>query len=240
MALKSVNSFTPHTAFEWTGHFFQGRVSHQACMPEGDFSASWWSRLTWNKSLCCLIYWKKSSELFTLIWLVIITWAICGLSRCSHVWLFVTPWTVARWALLSMGFSRPRTLEWVTMPSSRGAPIPGMELASLRSPELGGGCFFCLFFGVFFLPLAPPGKSNGKESTYKAGDAGLIPGSVRSPGEVFLPGKFHGQRKLGGYPGVSELDLTEQLTLELFAHTIKFLLSFWRQPSWSEGYPWDE
>ena len=124
MALKSVNSFTPHTAFEWTGHFFQGRVSHQACMPEGDFSASWWSRLTWNKSLCCLIDWKKSSELFTLIWLVIITWAICGLSLCSHVWLFVTPWTVACQAPLSMGILRARILEWVARPSSRGSSQP--------------------------------------------------------------------------------------------------------------------
>ena len=37
-----------------------------------------------------------------------------------------------------------------------------------------------------------------------AGDAGLIPGPGRSPGEghgnpVFLPGEFHGQRNLVGY-----------------------------------------
>jgi len=120
-------------------------------------------------------------------------------------------------------------------------PSQGWNLHLLDLLNWEVGVFFVCFLGFFFfLTLAPPGKSNGKESTYKAGDAGLIPGSVRSPGEVFLPGKFHGQRKLGGYPGVSELDLTEQLTLELFAHTIKFLLSFWRQPSWSEGYPWDE
>ena len=30
----------------------------------------------------------------------------CVLSRFSHVWLFVTPWTIAHQAALSMGFSR--------------------------------------------------------------------------------------------------------------------------------------
>ena len=38
-------------------------------------------------------------------------------SRFSHVQLLATPWTVAHQAPLSMGFSR--TLEWVSMPSSR-------------------------------------------------------------------------------------------------------------------------
>ena len=51
-----------------------------------------------------------------------------------------------------------------------------------------------------------PGGSDGKESTYNAGYLGLVPGSVRSPGEraslptpVFWPGEFHGQRSLAGY-----------------------------------------
>ena len=29
-----------------------------------------------------------------------------------------------------------------------------------------------------------PGESDGKESAYKAGDGGSIPGSIRSPGEA--------------------------------------------------------
>ena len=45
----------------------------------------------------------------------------CVLSRFSHVRFFVTPWTAAHQASLSMGFSRPRILEWVAMPSSRGS-----------------------------------------------------------------------------------------------------------------------
>ena len=41
----------------------------------------------------------------------------------------VTPWTVARQAPLSMGFSK-QTLEWVVMPSSRDLLAPGVEPAS--------------------------------------------------------------------------------------------------------------
>ena len=50
------------------------------------------------------------------------------------------------------------------------------------------------------------------------GDAGLIPGSGRSPGAgawqptlVFLPGESHGQRGLAGYSpwGHKEVDKTE-------------------------------
>ena len=42
----------------------------------------------------------------------------------SRVQLFVTPWTVARQALLSMGILLAGILEWVTMPSSRGFSQP--------------------------------------------------------------------------------------------------------------------
>ena len=43
------------------------------------------------------------------------------LSHFSRVQLFVTPWTVARQALLSMGILQARTLEWVDTPSSRAS-----------------------------------------------------------------------------------------------------------------------
>ena len=39
----------------------------------------------------------------------------------SRVYLFVTPWTVAHQAPLSMGFSRQGYWIWVSMPSSRGS-----------------------------------------------------------------------------------------------------------------------
>ena len=51
-----------------------------------------------------------------------------------------------------------------------------------------------------------PGGSDCKESACNAGDQGLIPGLGRSPREgngnplqLFLPGEFHGQRRLVGY-----------------------------------------
>ena len=42
----------------------------------------------------------------------------------SHALFFVTPWTVARQAPLSMGILQARILEWVAMPSSRGFSQP--------------------------------------------------------------------------------------------------------------------
>ena len=41
-----------------------------------------------------------------------------------------------------------------------------------------------------------PGGSDGEESGCSAGHVGPIPGSGRSPGEVFLPREFPGQRSL--------------------------------------------
>ena len=62
-----------------------------------------------------------------------------------------------------------------------------------------------------------PGGSDGKESTCNARDVGLIPGLGRSPGgngTPFLPGEFHGQKRLVGYSswGHKESDTTELLT----------------------------
>ena len=42
----------------------------------------------------------------------------------SHIQLFVTLWTLAHQALLSMGILQARILEWAAMPSSRGSSQP--------------------------------------------------------------------------------------------------------------------
>ena len=60
----------------------------------------------------------------------------CRLSCFSHVRFFVTLWTVAHQAPLSMGFSRQEysILEWVAMPFSReNLPDLGIEDASYIS-----------------------------------------------------------------------------------------------------------
>ena len=48
----------------------------------------------------------------------------CLLSHFSHVRLFVTPWTVARQAPLSMGFSRQEYWSGLPCPPSRGSSPP--------------------------------------------------------------------------------------------------------------------
>ena len=51
---------------------------------------------------------------------------------------FMTPWTVAHQALLSMGFSRQEYWSGLPFPSAEDLPNPGIEPAS---PELAGGFF---------------------------------------------------------------------------------------------------
>ena len=55
------------------------------------------------------------------------------LSCFNCVQLFVTPWTAACRAPLSMGILQARILKWVAMPPSRGLPNPELEP---RSPAL--------------------------------------------------------------------------------------------------------
>ena len=64
-----------------------------------------------------------------------------------------------------------------------------------------------------------PGDSDGKEFTSNSGDLDSIPGLRRSPGRGHgNPLQYsclenpHGQRKLVGYKGHKELDMTEQLS----------------------------
>ena len=52
-------------------------------------------------------------------------WILSVLCLVTQSWpIFVTPWTVARQAPLSMGIVWARILEWIAMPSSRGSSQP--------------------------------------------------------------------------------------------------------------------
>ena len=73
----------------------------------------------------------------------------CTLCVLSRVWLFVTPWTVARQAPLSMGFPREKHWSELSPPAPGGLPSPGTEPESLASPPLAGLSF----------TTVPPGKS---------------------------------------------------------------------------------
>ena len=59
----------------------------------------------------------------------------------SRVWLSVTPWTVARQAPLSMGFSRPEHWSGLPFPSPGDLPDPGIKAKSLMFPALADKFF---------------------------------------------------------------------------------------------------
>ena len=72
---------------------------------------------------------------------------VCALSR---VRLFMTPWTVARQAHLSMEFSRQEYQSELPFPSPGDLPDSGIKPVSLVSPALAGR----------FFTTEPPGKPN--------------------------------------------------------------------------------
>ena len=59
----------------------------------------------------------------------------------SCVSLFVTSWTVARQAPLSMEFSRQEYWSGLSFPTPGDLPYPRIEPESLASPTLAGGFF---------------------------------------------------------------------------------------------------
>ena len=65
----------------------------------------------------------------------------CTLSHFSHVRLFVTLWTVAYQAPLSMGFSRQECWSGLPRPPPGDLPDLRLEPASLTSPALAAGFF---------------------------------------------------------------------------------------------------
>ena len=71
----------------------------------------------------------------------------------SCVWLFVTPWTIAYQAPLSMGFSRQEYWSGLPVPSLGGLPDPGIKPGS---PALQTDA----------LPSGPPGKQPESNLTY--------------------------------------------------------------------------
>ena len=132
---------------------------------------------------------------------------LCVLSRFSCVWLFVTPWTVALQAPLSMRFSRQEYHEWqseLPFPSPGDLPHPGIKPCSLLPPVLARGFFttstwkakywgitdkqklyifkVCNLMSWYVCISRFPDGSAGKEATCNARDKVSIPGLGRSPG----------------------------------------------------------
>ena len=82
---------------------------------------------------------------------------VCETTRAhvlSHVQVFATPWTGARQAPLSMGFSRQESQSGLPSPSPRDLPNPGTEPMSPMSPALVGRFFTTReAFSSFYLVL---------------------------------------------------------------------------------------
>ena len=81
---------------------------------------------------------KVSFVLIIFLKNICLSYYVCVL---SHVQLFVTPWTVALQALLSIEFSRQEHWSSLTFPTPGNLPHPGMEAASLASSALAAGFF---------------------------------------------------------------------------------------------------
>ena len=69
---------------------------------------------------------------------------------CMHAqsWLTANSWNIARQAPLSMEISRQEYWSGLPLPPPGVLPEPGIQLASLMSLALAGGCF----------TTVPPGK----------------------------------------------------------------------------------
>ena len=114
----------------------------------------------------------------------------------SHVWLFVTPWTAACQASLSITNSRsspkPISIESV-MPSNHLILCHPLLLLPSIFPSIrvfsneSALCIRWPKYWSFSFNISPsnehPGSSAGKESTCNVGDLSLIPGLGTSPGE---------------------------------------------------------
>ena len=84
---------------------------------------------------------KTVQKYFVFIHKEKLSFGVCVLSRFSHVWLFVTLWTVARQAPLSMRFSRQEYWSGLPFPSPGDLPNLGIEHRSFMSPAFAGGFF---------------------------------------------------------------------------------------------------
>ena len=84
----------------------------------------------------------RSTKIFTMGHSLCYYWTVCAVVSCfSHVQLFVTPWTIALQAPLSMGFSRQEYWSGLPFPSPGDLPNTGTEPVSLMSLALTGMLF---------------------------------------------------------------------------------------------------
>ena len=155
--------------------------------------------------LCCSHHFMLCSHVT--LWVYVIVFHAQSL---NHVWLFVTPWTVAHQAPLSMEFSRQAYWSGLPFPTPGDLPNPGTEPRSptLRTDSLPsdapGGLIYsfrgsCRKWGASHMSQwvkNPPAK---QETVFDPW-VGKIPWRRKwQPTPICLPGKSHGQGSLVGY-----------------------------------------
>ena len=113
-------------------------------------------------------------------------YAICCTYLLSHAQIFVTPWTVAHQAPLSMGILRQEYWSGLLCPPPEDLPNPGiqprslsLQVDSLLSEPQGS----LVYVESVHKLLGLSKSSVVKNLPANTGDAGSIPGSRRSPGE---------------------------------------------------------
>ena len=108
----------------------------------------------------------------------------------SPLWL--DPWPVACQAPLSMEFSRKEYLSGLSFPILEDLPNPEIKPMSLVS-------------SAYRFPQQHHGKEStcqcrrSKRCSFHPWDRKILYSREWQPIPVFLPGKFHGQRRLAGY-----------------------------------------
>jgi len=109
-----------------------------------------WTELYMNRAIYCMDSSAFDSFCLTLYLFIhvfkTVVYFYCCMRGCvpscfSRVQLFVTPWTAACQAPLSIGFSRQEYCSGLPFPPPENLPDPGIELMSLMSPTLVGGFF---------------------------------------------------------------------------------------------------
>ena len=129
------------------------------------------------------------------------------LSCFSHIQLFVTPWTIARQAPLSTGFSSQEHWSGLPFPPPGDLPSPGKEPTSLMSPALAGGLFTTGFtwealqikrMSLIYLPCLPDEKRVLREKQLGEGRGERKARSSSSDERWAYTGSLEGQIHMEG------------------------------------------
>ena len=133
------------------GGYFEGcsACSPVACTSELAPCQIWWARAEDGAEWGWWCMWGSHTSMLLACFIFYSTCSAHLVSRFSHFQLFVTLWTIACQASLSMGFSRQEYQSVLPCrPPGSNLPDPGIGPTSLTSSALVGE----------FFPLAPPGK----------------------------------------------------------------------------------